>query len=76
MHHLSNKYKVGKNIKLIWSYLVSVVAQTLNKIHLPSNFVSDNAKIKNPPPLTLRDFKEFFQYYLYQTHINFTTNVT
>lgn len=32
MHHLSNKYKVGKNIKLIWSHLACVVAQTLNKI--------------------------------------------
>jgi len=34
MHHLSNKYEVGKNIKLIWDYLACVVAQMLNKIHL------------------------------------------
>lgn len=55
--------------------MVSVVAQTLNKIHLPSNFVLDNPKIKNPSPLTLRDFKEFFQYHLYQVRITFTSNV-
>ncbi len=32
MHHLSNKYKVGKNIKLIWRDLACVVAQMLNKV--------------------------------------------